>query len=205
VIQRIRSVGRVVALFAAFALIQVLGAAPASPDVEKVEAPDVEKVEAPGVNHFSRLDDSGGFAGSTVGFGGATQPSAMLWLKREGFETVINLRLASEAGAAVEASRAAARSAGIEYIHLPFDPRSPEPDLVDEFLRAVGDKANQPVYIHCNSATRVAALWMIGRVLEDGWELDDAATEVESIAKKPDEAIAFASGCLKLRDARNEN
>lgn len=187
--KNIHTAARVIVLVAAFAVTQALA--------DAVVSTTVEPAEAPGIIQFSRLHESAGFAGPRVGFGGATQPSAMPWLKRAGFATVINLRLASEEGAAVNASRAAAAAAGVNYIHLPFDPRSPAPDLVDNFLRAVGDESNQPVYIHCNSATRVAALWMIGRVVKDGWELDDAATEAESIAKKPAEAIAFASAYLK--------
>jgi len=195
VTKKIHTAARAFVLGAAFAVTQTLAGSPVSTTVEPAEAP--------GIKHFSRLNESAGFAGSRVGFGGATSPLAMPGLKREGFATVINLRLASEEGAAVNASRAAAAAAGVNYIHLPFDPHSPAPDLVDDFLRAVDDKANQPVYIHCNSATRVAALWMIGRVLEDGWELEDAANEAELIAQKPAEAIGFASAYLEHRDERN--
>jgi uncharacterized protein (TIGR01244 family) len=159
--------------------------------------PNVEKAEVPGIKHFSRLNDSIGYAGPVVGLGGATNALAITGLKREGFVTAINLRLADEEGATVAASRLAAEAVGLNYIHLPFNPQNPAPDLVDKFLRAVGEESNQPVFIHCNSATRVAALWMIGRVVKDGWELDDAATEAESIAMKPDEAIAFASAYLE--------
>ena len=40
---------------------------------------------------------------------------------------------------------------------------------VDSFLAAVADKSNQPVFIHCGSANRVGGMWMIKRVLQDGW------------------------------------
>ena len=78
-----------------------------------------------GVDNFSRIEERPGVAGSPVGFGGATQPSAMPWLKGEGFAAVINLRLADEPGAQVEESRVAAEEAGLKYIHLPV--RSQEP------------------------------------------------------------------------------
>ena len=158
---------------------------------------NVHKVEAPGILNFSLLEDSTGYAGSRVGFGGATQPSAMPWLKSEGFATVINLRLASEEGATVERSRAAATAIGMKYIHLPFDPESPAPNIVDNFTSAVGEESNQPVYIHCHSGTRAAALWMISRVQKDGWAFDDAAKEAKLIAEKPDESISFARAYLK--------
>jgi uncharacterized protein (TIGR01244 family) len=131
-----------------------------------------------------------------VGFGGATPSSAMSWLRGEGFTSVINLRGASEEGADVVGCRAAAEAAGLNYVHLPFDPRTRDTQVIDDFLAAIGDEANQPVYIHCASATRVAALWMIGRVLRDGWELDAAREEAVGIAAKPAEADAFATHYL---------
>jgi uncharacterized protein (TIGR01244 family) len=158
--------------------------------------PTLEKHAAPGITNLTRLDGVPTFAGSLVGFGGATEPSAMSWLRSEGFETVISLRSASEDGADIEGSRAAAEAAGLNYIHLPFDPASPEPDVVNKFLAAAGAANNQPVYIHCGSATRVAALWMVGRVLEDGLEIDAASKEAEAIAMKPADAIAFATKYL---------
>jgi uncharacterized protein (TIGR01244 family) len=160
------------------------GAASQPPD-HAVSA-HVKKAEVPGIRNFSRVD-------GTVGLGGATQPSAMAWLKQDGFASVINLRLASEPNADLDASRAAAQKAGLRYVHLPFDTDSPAPQLVPEFLAAVGDEENQPVYIHCASATRAAGLWMVKRVLEDGWEIDEAREEAEAIALKPAEAVAFAT------------
>jgi len=160
---------------------------------------DVEKVDMHGIENFSKIEGMAGFAGPVAGFGGATQPSAMPGLKSAGFTTVINLRLASEEGVDIEASRTAAEVAGLRYAHLPFDSDSPDPAVVEEFLNTVGTNANQPVYMHCNSATRAAAMWMIGRVLEDGWELEAASREVEVITTKSDKAIAFATQYVALR------
>lgn len=158
---------------------------------------EVEKVDIPGITNFSKIDGMSGFAGPLAGFGGATEPSAMPALKSAGFTTVINLRLADEEGVDLEGSRTAAEAVGLRYTHLPFDAENPAPAVVEEFLAAVGDGANQPVYIHCNSATRAAALWMIGRVLEDGLDIDEASAETKMIAKKPPEAIAFATLYIK--------
>ena len=158
---------------------------------------NAHKVEAPGIVNVSLLEGSTGYAGSRVSFGGETQASAMPWLKSEGFGTVINLRLASEDGATVKSSEAAATAIGIKYVHLPFDPKSPDPDIMDKFTSAVGEESNQPVYIHCHSASRAAALWMISRVQKDGWAFDDAANEAKLIAEKPEESIAFAKAYLK--------
>jgi uncharacterized protein (TIGR01244 family) len=146
----------------------------------------VKKAAVPGITNFSRVENA-------AGFGGATQPSAMARLKNLGFSSVISLRLASEPDVDVDASGAAAQTVGLNYVHLPFDSANPDPQLVHDFLAAVGDEANQPVYIHCASATRAAALWMIKRVFEDGWEIDEAREEAEVIALKPSKAVAFAT------------
>jgi len=161
-------------------------------------APALRNVDAPGIENFSEIRGDGGFGGSLVGFGGATSPEAMPWLKRQGFVTVVNLRVATESNADVEASRAAAQASGLQYVHIPFDPGGADvAATVDAFLASVSAKSNQPVYIHCSSATRAAALWMIGRVVDDHWTVAAAAKEAESIARKPDQTIAIATRYLE--------
>ena len=157
---------------------------------------DSGKKNIVGIKNFSRLTDAPGFAGSPVGFGGATEPSAMPLLKAEGFATVISLRLSGEEGAHNEANRAAAEAAGLNYIHLPFDSGTATVADVEAVLSALGERGNQPVYLHCGSATRAAMLFMIGRVQKDGWDLEAASEEARTIAEKPAQAIAFSSGYL---------
>src|SRR4026208_907902 len=130
----------------------------------------VKKSEMPGVRNYSRVD-------ATVGCGGAVDPSAMSALKKEGYVSVINLRLPNEEGANVEAGRAAAQTAGLKYIHLPFNVAMPDSKVVDAFLAAVADKSNQPVFVHCGSANRVGGVWMIKRALQDGWSIERAQAE----------------------------
>jgi uncharacterized protein (TIGR01244 family) len=139
-----------------------------------------------GIRNYSRVD-------ATVGCGGATDPSAMAGLKKEGFASVINLRLANEEGANVEAGRAAAQAAGLKYIHLPFSGAAPDPKVIDGFLAAVADRANQPVYIHCGSASRVGAVWMIKRALRDKWPTEKALVEAQAIGLSSPALTAFAT------------
>jgi uncharacterized protein (TIGR01244 family) len=150
----------------------------------------VQKSELPGVRNYSRVD-------ATVGCGGATDASAMSGLKKEGYTSVINLRLASEPGADVDAARAAAQTAGLKYIHLPFNAASPDSKVVSDFLGSVADKGNQPVFIHCGSANRVGAVWMIKRVLQDGWTIDRAQTEAAAIGLQSPQLLEFAKTYVK--------
>ncbi len=146
----------------------------------------VQKIDVPGIRNFSRVD-------ATIGCGGATEASALPTLKKEGFVSVINLRLASEPGANVEESQRAAQAAGLKYIHLPFDAAAPDSKIVENFLAAVATKANQPAFIHCGSANRVGAVWMIKRALQDGWTVDRARTEAQAIGLTSPQLEAFAT------------
>ena len=150
----------------------------------------VQKQDMPGVRNYSRVD-------ATVACGGATDPSAMAALRKNGFASVINLRLASEEGANVEAGRAAAQAAGLKYIHLPFDGASPDPAVVDSFLAAVADRSNQPVYIHCGSANRVGSFWMIKRALQDEWPVEKAQAEAQAIGLTSQGLTTFATEYIK--------
>jgi uncharacterized protein (TIGR01244 family) len=146
----------------------------------------VQKKDMAGIRNYSRVD-------ATVGCGGQVDPAAMRSLKGEGYVSVINLRLPTEEGANVEAGRAAAQAAGLKYIHLPFNAAAPDPKVVESFLAAVADKANQPVFIHCGSANRVGGVWMIKRVLQDKWTTERALTEAEAIGLTSPQLKAFAT------------
>jgi uncharacterized protein (TIGR01244 family) len=146
----------------------------------------VQKKEMPGVRNYSRVD-------ATVGCGGQVDPAAMASLRQEGFVSVINLREPNEPGADVEAGRAAAKTAGLKYIHLPFNVAKPDPKVVDSFLAAVADKSNQPVFIHCGSANRVGGMWMIKRALQDKWPVEKARAEGEAIGLNNAQLVAFAT------------
>jgi len=137
-------------------------------------AQQVTKETVPGITNFSRVE-------TTIACAGATTPAAVTEVKRLGYKSIINLRQASEAGADVEAEGEAAKAAGLTYIHLPLNTASPDPAIVDQFLTAVTVPANQPVFIHCASANRASALWMIKRMLIDGWDADRASTEAAAL------------------------
>ncbi len=150
----------------------------------------VTKSEVAGIRNYSRVD-------ATVGCGGAVDPAAMAALRKEGYVSVINLRQATEPGADIEAGRAAAQAAGLKYLHMPFNVAAPDTKVVDGFLAAVADKSNQPVFIHCGSANRVGGMWMIKRVLQDGWAVERARTEAEAIGLNSAPLIAFATEYIK--------
>ena len=137
-------------------------------------AQGVTREHVDGVTNFARVD-------TTIACAGATTPAAVAGLKKMGYAAIINLRQASEAGAQIEEETAAARSAGIRFLHLPFNAAMPDPTVVDAFIKAVSDPANQPAFVHCASGNRAAALWMAKRMLVDKWDEARAAAEADGL------------------------
>jgi uncharacterized protein (TIGR01244 family) len=148
-------------------------------------AAQVVKQERPGIVNFSKVD-------AVVACGGATETSALDGLAKDGFKSVINLRLASEANANIELNAAHARSLGLNYIHVPFNAAQPEPKVLEQFLAAIANKANQPAYVHCGSANRVGAVWLVKRVLQDGWTIEKATEEAKLIGLRSEPLEKFA-------------
>ena len=134
----------------------------------------VTKETVPGVTNFSKLD-------TTIACAGATTPGAIADIKKLGYNSVINLRQPGEAGADIDGEIAAAKAAGITFVNLPFNAAAPDTAVVDRFLDAVTAPANQPAFVHCASANRAAALWMVKRLVVDKWETERAASEATSL------------------------
>jgi len=133
----------------------------------------VKKSDVAGVQNFTQMD-------ATIACGGAPNAGGVENLKKQGFVSIINLRLDTEAG--VKEEEEAIKVAGIKYVHIPFNGAMPDPKVADQFLVAVADRANQPAYVHCGSGGRAAAMWMIKRALKDGWPTDRAVQEAEAIS-----------------------
>ena len=144
----------------------------------------------PGVTNLRRIE-------STVACAGATTPESMRAVKEMGFASVVNLREASEPNANVEAESAAAKSAGLRYVHLPLNRESPDPAVADRFVTAARDAANQPMFIHCASGNRAAAMWLIKRAVVDGWPLDRATAEAEKLGLEHEPWKSYATTYAK--------
>ena len=145
----------------------------------------VTKQERAGIVNFSKVD-------AVVACGGATETSALEGLAKDGFKSVINLRLATENNANIDQNAARAKELGLKYIHIPFNGQQPDPTVIDKFLAAIADKSNQPVYVHCGSASRVGSVWLVKRVLQDGWPVDKATEEAKAIGLRGEPLEKFA-------------
>src|SRR5690349_2633361 len=133
--------------FAAVLVLTVALGAPAS-------AQQVTKETVPGVQNFARVE-------TTVACGGVIKPAAIADLHERGYKSVFNLQLRDERNANVDEEAAAAKAAGVNFVHVPFTPTKPDTASVDRFLEEVTKPENQPAFIHCAGGNRAAGFWMI--------------------------------------------
>ncbi len=156
--------------------------------VLSVAAPALAQVtrqERPGIVNFSKVD-------AVVACGGATDTAALDALKADGFKAIINLRTDGELGANLEQNAARAKELGLKYISIPFSPQQPDPKAIDTFLGEIANKSNQPVFVHCGSASRVGSFWLVKRVLQDGWTVEKATEEAKLIGLRGEPLEKFA-------------
>ena len=112
-------------------------------------------------------------------------------LKKQGVTTIINLRTPQEYDPAPEVAKA--KELGLRYFNIPVASSGPKDEQVLEFLKLTDDPKNRPAFIHCASANRVGAFWMIRRVLRDNWTMDAAKAEATMIGMRAQNLIDFAT------------
>jgi uncharacterized protein (TIGR01244 family) len=131
--------------------------------------------------------------------GGQPTMAELEKLKQDGVSAIINLRRPSEYNAEEEAAKA--RELGLRYINIPVDSNEPKDGQVEEFLKATDDALNHPAFIHCRSASRVGAFWMIRRVLRDGWPVEKAEDEAKKIGMHTPNLREFALDYIRRHPA----
>lgn len=135
-------------------------------------------VVAPGLGH---AQDIRNFLKVNTEFctGGQPTDEQLTRLKADGIKSVLNLRVPSEHDANAEIVKL--QQLGIKYFNIPVAGSAPKDEQVDVFLKLTDDPKNRPMFIHCASANRVGGLWLIRRVLRDGWKMADAVAEAKKI------------------------
>ena len=101
----------------------------------------VVRQEVPGIRNFAKVE-------STVACAGAITPAAIEDIKKMGYASIINLRLATEQGADIDANMAAAKAVDIPYYHIPFSTAAPDAAAVDTFLKTITAPGVEPAFIH---------------------------------------------------------
>jgi hypothetical protein len=138
--------------------------------------PRIRREDFPGLANYFPID-------GTASNGGPVQSSdwAISELWRRGFKTFIDVA----PGRDREAIVAAARAVGMKYmaISIARDAAGSQLDAtkIEPAIKAITDPANQPAFLHSANGRSTAMLWMIKRVLNDGWTVEQAGAEATSI------------------------
>jgi protein tyrosine phosphatase (PTP) superfamily phosphohydrolase (DUF442 family) len=120
-----------------------------------------------GVENFAKISD--------VLYRGA-QPTAegFAQLKKMGIKTVVNLR-------SFNSDRSELKGTDLQYVHIYCKAWHPEDEDVIKFLKVIKDPKNQPVFVHClHGADRTGMMVASYRIMEQGWPVDEAATETHN-------------------------
>ena len=139
----------------------------ATTNASAAATPKIRREDVPGLTNYFPIE---GGASSGGPIQSADWVASELW--RRGFKSIIDIDPPRDAASIA----AAARTAGLKYVPLQLNAAG-----VDAALKAIGDAANQPVYLNSANGRASAALWMIKRVLRDGWTVEQAGAEAATI------------------------
>lgn len=129
---------------------------------------------------------------------GQPKDEAFAKLAAHGFRSVLNLRTTNE-GVDLQREQELTEKAGMKYLSVPVTGSAPQPEAVVEFIRVVKEKSHHPMLIHCATANRVGAFWMIYRVLEEGWSEEQALAEATQIGLTNPALKKFAEDYIAKR------
>lgn len=101
--------------------------------------------------------------------GGKPSAQALERLKAQGFKTVVDLRTEAEG---IAAEKKSVEAQGLRYVSVPISPTSFGAADVEAVAKVLKDEDAAPVLLHCSTANRVGAVWLViqaqeGRSLED--------------------------------------
>jgi uncharacterized protein (TIGR01244 family) len=124
---------------------------------------------------------------------GQSEPETWAELAACGFSTVINIR-SDPARAATQAKKAEA--AGLHYIHLPVPAYELESEHLAAFNKVISRVNHGKVFLYCRTASRTALLWMLKRIVYDGWTQAEAEAELRA-AGYDEESMDTFSFCAE--------
>ena len=99
----------------------------------------------------------------TVYFAGQPSPADLAEYKKLGVTTVINLRTPAEMEKAGIDEAAAAKAAGLHYVHVPIGATPPTDSELAKIYAELAKAPKQKVLLHCASSNRVGMVWALYR------------------------------------------
>jgi uncharacterized protein (TIGR01244 family) len=132
---------------------------------------------------------------------GGGQPSEedIAALKAAGYRKIINLRRAGEPNQPLDpqAQGEVVTRAGMDYLHIPVDPKNLDPASAEAVAMAVA-ASDGPVYVHCAAGGRGLSHALLAEAKAQGHSADDVLKKAETLGSPiTDEGfIAFVRASL---------
>lgn len=102
---------------------------------------------------YQRLSDR-------IATAGQPTETELLFVKKAGFRTVLNLAL-STSDNALEDEQAVVVHLGMDYVHIPVEFEAPRPEDYRRFVQAMQNALDGPVFVHCAANKRVSAFFWL--------------------------------------------
>ena len=112
---------------------------------------------------------------------GQPKPEDFALLKKMGIKTVIQMNYRERLPFNEEAL---AKSHGMNYVYLPWNGPKLLTDEVYDRTRKLLNDSEKPLLLHCASANRVGAIWLVWRVLDGGIPLEQAIAEAKEVGMR---------------------
>ena len=167
----------------------VPGALPNDTNPKTTAEPPMSKAEAPAVSP-STVNPSATTAPSPLdiprfvkvkaglAFGRQPFPDGIVWLKQAGFKKVVHVAGTAEVD---DAAQKLFEREGIQYVRIEMNPERLDASLVNQFSSAIVSNENTPVFVYDRDGSRLGALWMAHRVLDEKASQTQARAEAEAI------------------------
>jgi protein tyrosine/serine phosphatase len=134
-------------------------------EAAKSDADWAKAVEKPKLPNLHKVNDN-------LYRGAQPEKTGYEELSKLGVKTIICLRESDPDLQQIKGSK-------LQCIHIPMKTWNPTKEEVVQFLKAVTDKNNQPIYVHCkHGSDRTGTMCAIYRIAVDGWSKDDAIKEM---------------------------
>lgn len=112
-----------------------------------------------------------------IATGGQPTVEQIKLIEQAGYQTVINLALATSENALADEA-AVVESLGMKYIHIPIEFTQPTIEQFDRFTQAMQDNQQDPVFIHCAANLRVSVFVYLYRIQQQGLSPEQAQVDL---------------------------
>lgn len=117
-----------------------------------------------------------------VSAGGQPSEEDIAALKASGVRKIINLRREGEQNQPLDpaAEGEAVKRAGMEYLHIPVDPKNLDPSSAAAVAKAI-EESDGPVYVHCAAGGRAVTHALLADAKAQGSSADKVFKKAEDI------------------------